>query len=50
MTKDEYYMKKAVEIAKKNIKRHEYPFGCCITNGEKIVVENNSCFSSNLSC
>ncbi len=45
MNQDEIYMKEAIGIARKQLKRNEYPFGCCIVYNGNVVIESNTCFS-----
>lgn len=46
MEQDEFYMMKAIEIAKGKIRGNEYPFGCCIVYQDMVILESNSCFTS----
>lgn len=46
MGKDEFYMMKAIDIAKKKIQRNEYPFGCCIVYRNTVILESNTCFTN----
>ena len=46
MEQDEFYMMKAIEIAKGKIRGNEYPFGCCIVYQDTVILESNSCFTS----
>jgi tRNA(Arg) A34 adenosine deaminase TadA len=39
------YMEKAIQVAKDNLKKNEYPFGCCIVYQENVITAGNSCFT-----
>lgn len=45
MLSDEFYMTQAVLAAKQNLKKNEYPFGCCIVYKDEMIIETNTCFS-----
>ena len=46
MGRDEFYMREAINAARQNIDKLEYPFGCCIVTSNNVMVAvANSCFS-----
>lgn len=48
MENEETYMRHAIEVARQNIAKGEFPFGCCIVTDNNIIVSAcNTSFSSN---